>query len=327
MKLITLEEHVTFSALTNKLPAEAKVKNYLGKMIKSPGLDGKLDDITGERLRSMDDNGIDMQVLSVVGEGADLLNAKDGPIFAKEYNDMIASRIERDTDRFRAFAHLPMTNPAAAADELERTVKIHNFCGALINGTTNGEFLDDPKYAVIFERAEMLDVPIYLHPNLPPKAVFDAYYTNLPKEAGNILSIAGWGWHSETALHILRLILSGTLDKYPKLKLIIGHMGEMLPMMMVRSDKVFGVGRSGDNQRSILQTLQEQVFITTSGLFSLPPLQIAIDTFGIDKIMFSVDYPFGTNESGRAFLDSLNLSQSDLEKIAYINAMNLLKLS
>jgi predicted TIM-barrel fold metal-dependent hydrolase len=104
-------------------------------------------------------------------------------------------------------------------------------------------------------------------------------------------------------------------------------MGEMLPMMMVRSDKVFGVGRSGDNQRSILQTLQEQVFITTSGLFSLPPLQIAIDTFGIDKIMFSVDYPFSTNESGRAFLDSLNLSQSDLEKIAYINAMNLLKLS
>ena len=197
----------------------------------------------------------------------------------------------------------------------------------MINGLTNDEFLDDAKYAPIFERAEQLDVPIYLHPGLPPKVVFDAYYSNLPKQAGGFLSIAGWGWHSETALHTLRLIVSGTLDKYPKLKLIIGHMGEMLPMMMVRSDKMFGINQGGSNQRSIIQTLHDQVYITTSGLFTTPPLQVAIDTFGIDNIMFSVDYPFSTNEQGKQYLESMQLQPENLEKIAHGNADKLLRLN
>lgn len=327
MRVVTLEEHITFPELVDKLPQEAKSNHYLGK---SPGIQKlmpKLADIDGERLQSMDSNGITMQVLSVAGEGADLLNPADGPAFAQKYNDAIAERIATHPDRFRAFAHLPTTNPEAAADELERTVKNYNFCGALINGLTNGEFLDDEKYAPIFVRAEQMDVPIYLHPGLPPKAVFDAYYSKLPKQAGTFLSIAGWGWHSETALHTLRLIVSGTLDKYPNLKLIIGHMGEMLPMMMVRSDKMFGVDQGGNNQRSIIQTLHDQVHITTSGLFSLPPLQVAIDTFGIDNIMFSIDYPFSTNEQGKQYLESMRLSSEDLEKIAHGNADKLLKLN
>jgi predicted TIM-barrel fold metal-dependent hydrolase len=326
MRIVTLEEHVTFPELVDQIPQEALNRDYLGQ---SPGmrmLAPKLADITSERLQSMDANGITTQVLSVVGAGADLLDANHGPAFAKMYNDAIAERISAHPNRFKAFAHLPTTNPEAAADELERTVKSYGFCGALINGLTNDEFLDDTKYAPILKRAEQLDVPVYLHPGLPPKAVFDAYYINLPKQAGTFLSIAGWGWHSETALHILRLIVSGTLDKYPKLKLIIGHMGEMLPMMMVRSDKMFGIDQGGSNQRSIIQTLREQVYITTSGLFTTPPLQIAIDTFGIDKILFSIDYPFSTNEAGKNYLDSLQLSPADLEKIAHGNADKLLKL-
>ncbi|WP_259065383.1 amidohydrolase family protein [Mucilaginibacter sp. X4EP1] len=326
MRVVTLEEHITFPELIDNMPKEARDKHYLGKSPAIQKMIPKLADIDGERLQSMNDNGISVQVLSVAGEGADLLDAKAGPAFAKEYNDVIASQIAPYPDRFKAFAHLPTTNPAAAADELERTVKNYGFCGALINGLTNGEFLDDAKYAPIFERAEQLDVPIYLHPGLPPKAVFDAYYNNLPKQAGTFLSIAGWGWHSETALHTLRLIVSGTLDKYPKLKLIIGHMGEMLPMMMVRSDKMFGIDNGGINQRSIIQTLRDQVYITTSGLFTLPPLQVAIDTFGIDNIMFSIDYPFSTNEAGRAYLDSMPLSNTDMEKITHGNADRILKL-
>jgi len=327
MRVVTLEEHVTFPELVDQIPQEAQDKHYLGKSPAIQKLADKLTDITGERLQSMDANGITTQVLSVAGAGADLLDANHGPAFAKMYNDAIAERIAAHPDRFKAFAHLPTTNPEAAADELERTVKTYNFCGALINGLTNDEFLDDAKYAPIFERAEQLDVPIYLHPGLPPKAVFDAYYSNLPKQAGTFLSIAGWGWHSETALHTLRLIVSGTLDKYPKLKLIIGHMGEMLPMMMVRSDKMFGIEQGGTNQRSIIQTLHDQVYITTSGLFTMPPLQVAIDTFGIDKILFSIDYPFSTNEVGKQYLDSLQLSPADLGKIAHGNADKLLKLN
>jgi predicted TIM-barrel fold metal-dependent hydrolase len=326
MRVVTLEEHITFPELIDNMPREARDRHYLGKSPAIQKMAQKLADIDGERLKSMDDNGISVQVLSVAGEGADLLDAASGPAFAKEYNDTIAAQIAPYPDRFKAFAHLPTTNPEAAADELERTVKTYNFCGALINGLTNGEFLDDAKYAPIFERAEQLDVPIYLHPGLPPKAVFDAYYSNLPKQAGTFLSIAGWGWHSETALHTLRLIVSGTLDKYPKLKLIIGHMGEMLPMMMVRSDKMFGIDNGGVNQRSIIQTLRDQVYITTSGLFTLPPLQVAIDTFGIDNIMFSIDYPFSTNEAGRTYLDSMPLSNTDMEKITHGNADRILKL-
>ena len=326
MRVVTLEEHITFPELVDQIPQEAKDKHYLDQSPAIQKLAPKLDDVIGERLQSMDANGITTQVLSVAGAGADLLDENHGPAFAKLYNDAIAKRIAAHPDRFKAFAHLPTTNPEAAADELERTVKSYNFRGALINGLTNDEFLDDAKYAPIFERAEQLDVPIYLHPGLPPKAVFDAYYSNLPKQAGTFLSIAGWGWHSETALHTLRLIVSGTLDKYPKLKLIIGHMGEMLPMMMVRSDKMFGIDQGGSNQRSIIQTLHDQVYITTSGLFTTPPLQVAIDTFGIDKILFSIDYPFSTNEAGKTYLDSLKLSPADLEKLAHGNADKLLKL-
>jgi len=326
MRVVTLEEHITFLELVDKLPQEAKDKHYIGQSPAMQRMASKLADINGERLQSMDENGITMQVLSVAGAGADLLDATHGPAFAREYNDAIAEQIAAHPDRFSAFAHLPTTNPEAAAYELERTVKNYRFCGALISGLTNDEFLDDAKYAPIFARAEELDVPIYLHPGLPPKAVFDAYYSNLPKQAGPFLSIAGWGWHSETALHTLRLIVSGTLDKYPDLKLIIGHMGEMLPMMMVRSDKMFGIDQGGNNRRSIIQTLHDQVHITTSGLFSLPPLQIAIDTFGIDNIMFSVDYPFSTNQQGKEYLESVQLKPEDFEKIAHGNADRLLKL-
>ena len=326
MRIVTLEEHVTFPELVEKIPRKARDKHFLGQSPAIQKMAKKLGDIDGERLQSMNENGITVQVLSVAGEGADLLDTTSGPAFAKEYNDTIAERISAYPDRFRAFAHLPTTNPDAAADELERTVKAYQFCGALINGLTNDEFLDDEKYAAILARAEQLDVPIYLHPGLPPKAVFDAYYSNLPKQAGTFLSIAGWGWHSETALHTLRLIVSGTLDKYPRLKLIIGHMGEMLPMMMVRSDKMFGVDQGGNNQRSIIQTLHDQVYIITSGLFTMPPLQVAIDTIGIDNIMFSIDYPFSTNEQGRQYLDSLELAPEDIEKLAHSNADRILKL-
>ena len=195
--------------------------------------------------------------------------------------------------------------------------------GALINGLTNNLFLDNPLFEPLLTEAQALGAPLYLHPGLPPKPVADAYYTNLPNNAGQALGVAGWGWHSETALHILRLIYSGSFDKYPKLKIIIGHMGEMLPMMMDRNDSLFKVGSIGINKRTVRQTLMDQVFITTSGIFTQPPLQAAIDTIGIDNILFSVDYPFSKNEEGRNFLENMNLSPEKKSKIAYLNAERL----
>jgi predicted TIM-barrel fold metal-dependent hydrolase len=326
MRIVTLEEHISFQEMAEKIPKDAL--GGFGKSERMQQLIPKLADITGERLKSMDTNGIITQVLSVDSSGANLLSAADGPAFASRYNDLIAERIAGFEDRFTAFAHLPMTAPQAAADELERAVKEHNFRGAMIRGLTQDKFLDQPEFEPIFERAEQLDVPIYLHPGLPPKGVADIYYSGLPTHSGMAEALAayGWGWHSETALHVLRLLYAGVFDKYPKLNLVIGHMGEMLPMMMARSDRAFTPGNGGANQRTLTETFHQQVHITTSGFFTQPPLKIALDTFGIDNIMFSVDYPFSTNEMGINFLNGIDLPDDQVAKIAHGNADKLLKL-
>jgi predicted TIM-barrel fold metal-dependent hydrolase len=326
MRIVTLEEHISFPEMAGKIPKEAL--GGFGQSAAMQRIAPKLADITGERLNSMDANGITVQVLSVDSSGANLLNSQEGPAFASEYNDLIAERIAGFENRFTAFAHLPMTAPMAAADELERTVKEHHFRGAMIRGLTQDQFLDQPEFAPIFERAEKLDVPIYLHPGLPPKGIADIYYSGLPNHSGMAEALAcyGWGWHSETALHVLRLLFSGIFDKYPKLKLIIGHMGEMLPMIMARSEKAFKPGNGGANQRTLTDTFRDQVYITTSGFFTQPPLKIALDTFGTDNIMFSVDYPFSTNEMGIEFLNAIELPGEQVAKIAHGNADKLLNL-
>jgi len=326
MKIVTLEEHISLPEMTSKIPSGAL--GDFGKSEAMQQLSSKLADITGDRLKSMDDNGVTMQVLSVDSSGANLLSSEDAPAFAMRYNDLIAEKITGYEKRFTSFAHLPITAPLAAADELERTVKEYGFRGAMIRGLTQNQFLDHPKFAPVFERAEKLDVPIYLHPGLPPKEVADIYYSGLPNHSGMAEAIAcyGWGWHSETAIHVLRLLYAGIFDMYPKLKLIIGHMGEMLPMMMARSERAFKPGNGGANQRSLIETFQQQVHITTSGFFTQPPLRIALDTFGIDNIMFSIDYPFSTNEMGVDFLNAIDLPQDQLEKIAHGNADKLLNL-
>jgi predicted TIM-barrel fold metal-dependent hydrolase len=327
MRIVTLEEHISFPEMADKIPREAL--GGFGQSAAMQRIAPKLADITNERLKSMDATGITMQVLSVDGFGANLLSSEQSPAFAMQYNDLIAERIAGFENRFTAFAHLPMTAPIAAADELERAVKKYRFRGAMIRGLTQDKFLDQPEFAPIFERAEKLDVPIYLHPGLPPKGVADIYYSGLPDYSGMAEALAcyGWGWHSETALHVLRLLFSGIFDRYPGLKLIIGHMGEMLPMMMARSERAFKPGNGGANQRTLTDTFHQQVHITTSGFFTQPPLKVALDTFGIDNIMFSVDYPFSTNEMGIDFLNAIELSDEQLAKIAHGNADKLLKLS
>lgn len=326
MRIVTLEEHISFPEMADKIPKEAL--GGFGQSAAMQRIAPKLADITNERLKSMDANGITMQVLSVDSAGANLLSPQDGPAFAMRYNDLIAERITGFENRFTAFAHLPMTAPIAAADELERAVKEHKFRGVMIRGLTQDQFLDHPKFAPVFERAEKLNVPVYLHPGLPPKGVADIYYSGLPNYSGMAEALAcyGWGWHSETALHVLRLIFSGVFDMYPKLNLIIGHMGEMLPMMMARSERAFKPGNGGANQRTLTDTLHQQVHITTSGFFTQPPLKIALDTFGIDNILFSIDYPFSTNEMGIEFLNAAGLSDEQMAKISHGNADKLLNL-
>ena len=328
MRVIALEEHFAAPAIAARIDREAIGRRGYRPRRSAPNEPSPqelLPEIGAGRLRLMDESGISMQVLSNSGPGPDLVPGAEGVAIARAMNDHLAEAVARHPDRFAGFAVLPMQSPDAAAQELTRAVEELGFLGALINGTTEGRFLDDPSYDGILARAEALDVPIYIHPHLAPDAVRQAYYSGLEQGAGRVLEAAGWGWHQETALHVLRLVLSGALDRHRKLKLIIGHMGEMLPMMLARDDDVFRLDID-HLSRSISRTVLDQVWITTSGIFTEPPLLAALLTFGIDRIMFSVDYPYAANAQGKAFLDRIALAPGDMEKLTHGTAEALLKL-
>ena len=240
MRIVALEEHYTVPRIVAGISPDAIARRGF------PGPDfvwaqttkrNELADLGDARLADMDASGITVQVLSVAGPGADLVPGQPGIDLARAYNDALAEACARHPDRYRGFAHLPMLAPEAAADELERTVKHLGFHGVLVNGATDGRFLDDPAFDPILARAETLDVPIYLHPGIPTEAVRNAYYDNLPGNFSFTMALSAWGWHADTAIHTLRLVLSGALDRHPGLKIVIGHMGEALPFMLDRIDE------------------------------------------------------------------------------------------
>ncbi len=328
MRTVALEEHFSVPALAKRIdPKAISARGFRPRNI-TPGAVNPMEllpEIGDKRLKSMDEAGITVQVLSNAGPAADLVPGPDGVALARAINDHLAEAIARHPDRFAGFAALPMQSPDAIAAELNRAVKELGFVGAMVNGTTEGRFLDDPRYDSLLAAATALDVPIYIHPHLPPEPVRQAYYSNLPDGAARVQETAGWGWHSETAIHLLRLVLAGTLDKHPRLKIIIGHMGEMLPMMMARSDEVC-VHDVSHLKRPISRAIRDQVWLTTSGVFDAPPFICALLTFVIDRIMFSVDYPFATNAEGAAFLERVAPAPGDREKLTHGNADALLKL-
>ena len=321
MPTITLEEHfvtdsfvcATGSFGDNAPPALAQMRP-------------KLLDLGAGRIAAMDESAIDMQVLSLASMGIDSLDASTAASLVRDINDELAQATIDNPDRLAGFASLALKQPNEAARELNRCVTQHGFSGALVDGTTDGLFLDDPRFLPVFEAAVSLGVPIYLHPAPPPEPVAAVYYANLPGDTGHLLSIAGWGWHAETGLHILRLIVSGLFDRLPSLQIIIGHMGEGLPYALARSSNV--LSRSAKLQRSVADYFQSNIHITTSGYFTLPPLRCALDVVSIDRLMFSIDYPFSANSNGRTYLDgvSKDLSSEDLAKLTHRNAERLLKL-
>lgn len=321
MRTIALEEHVG----SPKIAAAAKAT---GRMLarKTPDrVIEKMRDLGAGRLADMDAAGIDMQVLSATGVGLDKLDRTTGAALARENNDMLAEVIRLHPDRFAAFALLAMQDPEGAAFELERCVVNLGFKGALISGTINDRFLDDPRFEPVLAQAEKLDVPLYLHPAPPPAQVYDAYFSGLPADIAGSLATSAWGWHVETGLHSLRLVVAGVFDRFPKLQVIIGHMGENLPFSLARADNRL-TPFTTHLQRRVMDYFLNNFHLTTSAYFTLPPLLCALMVFGVDRMMFSVDYPFSPNAPGRTLLDTAPLSPADLEKIAHINAERLLKL-
>jgi predicted TIM-barrel fold metal-dependent hydrolase len=329
MRVVTLEEHLTVPSVVAKIDKAAIARRGFrpGRRI-APGRANPMEllpEVGEKRLKSMDDAGISQQVLSNSGPGPDLMPGQTGINLAREINDYIAGVVAKNPKRFAGFAALPMASPDGAAAEMKRAVKDLKLVGAMVHGSSDGKFLDHPSFDGLLSAAEEVDAPIYIHPSIPTPNVFEAYYSGLPEGADRVVATAGWGWHSEVAIQIVRMTMAGTFDKHPKLKMIIGHMGEMLPMMIARLDEV-SAADVDHLKRKPSETIVEQVWITTSGIFSQPPFIAALQTFGIDRIMFSVDYPFAPDARGRDFLNEVALAPADMAKLCHANADALLKL-
>ena len=321
MRTITLEEHfVTQSFLkATTPPGETPLPHFAQ-------LQPKLLDLGAGRIAAMDESAIDLQILSSIPMGFDALPVATATSLARDVNDELAAATRANPTRLAGFAMLALKDPASAVVELERCVTKLGFPGTLLDGTIDGLFLDDPRFFPVLEAAAHLNVPIYLHPAPPPEPVRQAYYSNLPGDLGLLLSIAGWGWHAETALHTLRLIVSGIFDRLPTLQLIIGHMGEGIPYALARSSAV--LSQAAHLRQPVAEYFKSNIHITTSGYFTAPPLQCAIEVVGIDRLMFSVDYPFSPNTRGRDYLNTVaqTLTPEDMTKLTHANAERLLKL-
>ena len=323
MRTVTVEEHFMspgFAAGPGRQFAESFRKN--GR--RGAGVVDDLHDVGEQRIAQMDAAGIDVQVLSLNYPGVEQAEPEEAVAIARESNDFLAEAVRKHPARFAGLATLPTSMPEAAAQELEGRVRQDGFKGTIINGHTRGRYLDDPAFSPILACAEALAVPVYLHPTIPPKAVVDASYGGLPPHLIALVSGAGWGWHIETATHLVRMIVGGVFDRFPALQVVIGHLGEAIPFMLPRLDRNLPPGVT-KLQRPIGRYLRENVHYTFGG-FNFPAtfLNLLLEV-GAGRIMFSVDYPYGSMTEARRFLDHLPVTPLDRERIAHGNAEALFK--
>ncbi|KAL1630419.1 hypothetical protein SLS56_004947 [Neofusicoccum ribis] len=295
---ITLEEHFLTAASAEKLDSgEHSTIGFLS------GLTGRnlrtgLVDVGALRMQSMDEANISRQIVSHINM------VPPTPSEAAAINDELCRTTRAHPARFAGFAALPLSDPEAAARELKRAVTDLGFVEALVENHVADRYYDDGSFWPVFQQAVELDVPIYIHPTFPTEEMIRVNYRGNYDQA-SASSIGAWvfGWHAEVAVHILRLYASGFFDVHPKIKLVIGHMGETLPFMIARIQQ-WEAGFK-EVKRSFVDVWRTNIYVTTSGFFTLPPLRCLLDTMPVDHIMYSVDYPFNTNEEGASFLEQI----------------------
>lgn len=306
-KIVTIEEHFT----------SPKLRALRGE--KDTPVQRKLDDLGALRIAAMDEAGIDLQVISENNPATQNLDAETAVKLARSSNDVLYEAVCAHPGRFAGFATLPTPDPKAAADELERAVVKLGFKGAMIMGLTHGRFMDDKQFWPIFERAAALDVPVYIHPTPPVAAVQEAYFKEYPA-----LAVAPLGFTLETLTHTVRLVVSGLFDEFPALKIIVGHLGEAAPYLMWRTNYL--VQERMPMPRSFADYYREHFWLTTSGAFSDAALTCSIAEMGVERILFSVDWPFMNNATGRQWMDAAPVSDRDRTLIFGANARRLLKI-
>jgi predicted TIM-barrel fold metal-dependent hydrolase len=314
-RVVALEEHYWDHELSSLYSG--------GDTIGSPHMRALLLDHEHDRLAAMDGAGIDIQVLSHAPPSTQKLPHDVAVPLTRRVNDRLAQIVARHPQRFAGFAALPTAQPAAAADELERCVREHGFKGAMIHGLVEGTFVDHRRFWPIFARAEAMDVPIYLHPAVPQDVVVDAYYKDYEKEFP-MFPRAAWGYTVESATQAIRMVLSGVFEEHPRLKIILGHLGEGVPFLLWRIDEA--LARPGHKPLNFAEVFRRNFWITTSGFFSDNALVCSIKELGSDRVLFSVDYPFVLNETGTSWLAKVPLTDAEKTMLAGGNARRLLRL-
>jgi predicted TIM-barrel fold metal-dependent hydrolase len=324
MKTIAIEEHFITPMYREKVAANEFRNFYLSSRSEQLGHDivAENSDLGASRLAHMDAAGVDVQVLSFGSPGPQGFGADVAIPMAKDANDRAHATVKAHPDRFAAFAALPTADPRASAAELERCVAKLGFKGAMIHGHTRGEFLDDRKFWPIFEAAQALDVPIYLHPTLAHPDAMSSYFKGYEE-----LARAGWGFAIDTSCHFLRIVFAGVFDAYPRLKFILGHLGEGLPFAMHRlNDHTARAAARRGLKRAPIDYLRDNLLVTTSGNWYEPAFLCTLLALGADSILFAVDWPYEANTTGIEFLKKLSISDADREKIAHGNAERVLRM-
>jgi len=298
-------------------------RTFTGAEAARPGeISKRLHDLGALRLKEMDEAGIDMQVLSHGAPATQRLEADVAVALTRRVNDRLHAVVAGNPGRFAAFAALPTAVPEAAADELERTAAL-GFKGAMLHGLANGVFLDDQRFRPIFARAERLDLPVYLHPSLPHPDVLRVYYGEYVKDFP-MLAQPAWGYTVEAATLAIRMVLSGVFEKHPKLKIILGHLGETLPFLVWRINQA--LARPGQKSVGFRDIFCNNFYITTSGNFSNPALLCCVMEMGVEHILFAVDYPFVMNPPATQWMAGVPLCDEDKARILSGNAKRLLRL-
>lgn len=345
LPIICLEEHINDPAIAQAtMPAFAEQLPYfsgLGSRYREDpaGYDPSRPSLTfvpasirtasallSERLTAMDAAGIDMQVLSLSNAPQIAPAALAGDLI-RASNDRLAEAAARHPGRFSGFFALPWQDPAAAVREAERCVRDLKLPGTLISGRPDGDsFLDDPRFDEVLARLAALGAPIYIHPGAPLAQVQQPYYGGFNPEINARLPLFGWGWHHEAGIQVIRLILSGALDRHRNLKIISGHWGEMVPFYLQRMDDTMPPQATGLS-RTISQTYRDQVWVGPSGMLDLPHFLFVREVVGIDRLVFSIDYPYLTLNGARAWLENLPIADEEKHAFAWRNASRLLSLA
>jgi uncharacterized protein len=289
-----------------------------------------LADLGDRRIGDMDEGGLNVQILSAHTPSVQNVAGQEGIDFAYRLNrQLVEGPMTSYPGRFQAFATLPLQSPAAAADELERSVREDGFLGALTNGHIGNKFLDHPDFEPVLARAEALDVPIYLHPGYPPDEIFQIYFSTTRSEYKSeyqdyIFSGSGLGWHQEVLIQAVRMIAYGVFDRFPKLKIIMGHMGEGLPFYYERIVNDMGEPTKNSLDKPFEQYFQDNFWFTTSAFFQDNLLAQLLKYISVDRVMFATDYPFIESiKQGTDWFRAVDLPREDKEKIAFRNAEKL----